>query len=551
MVVFDPEQKAITILTRVLQFLKLKNFAIKYTSFQSEFEHIALMNYSFAAAGLNFPQLIGSRIFEENMIFVFEQAGESAVLCKEKLTEELQDQFWQQLNLAHQKNIIFQQIDLHQLRIYCDEAAFWVPEVGDISSNSLFQKLDVVQLLVGLSIYAGGESVAKVYLKNLKQRYQKPKRQYRELSQTIALLDKHVLAPAARAHIKQLQRGGVDVLEQLKGTLQAYLDSKSDLNVSFVPMQYKRFSIGKVFTLGLTIVAVMALLTQMNFDAVVLAFSSSNHFWALLSFLLGFITFLGGTVALHGFGHQYPIKLGQAYMVQIAAGWSSIQIPGGLGPLTMNIRYLNKVNPGGQKQQAQNSALAGVVQAAQAICSFVMVFIFGILSGQNVPHDAGEGTVVIVAIVIVAAVLAAALAIPALRKALRAKIWPLIRQFATSIAQAMRSPKGVLIGFSGCIIQELGYALSLMAALHAFGQEIPLANVILIFLIANAAGATSPTPGGLGAIEAALTLGLTTIGAANGAIALSVTLLYRVCIFWVRAPIGILMQKYCERKGVI
>ena len=90
-----------------------------------------------------------------------------------------------------------------------------------------------------------------------------------------------------------------------------------------------------------------------------------------------------------------------------------------------------------------------------------------------------------------------------------------------------------------------------MAALHAFGQEIPLANVILIFLIANAAGATSPTPGGLGAIEAALTLGLTTIGAANGAIALSVTLLYRVCIFWVRAPIGILMQKYCERKGVI
>lgn len=550
-VVFDPEQKAITILTRVLQFLKLKNFAIKYTSFQSEFEHIALMNYSFAAAGLNFPQLIGSRIFEENMIFVFEQAGESAVLCKEKLTEELQDQFWQQLNLAHQKNIIFQQIDLHQLRIYCDEAVFWVPEVGDISSNSLFQKLDVVQLLVGLSIYAGGESVAKVYLKNLKQRYQKPKRQYRELSQTIALLDKHVLAPAARAHIKQLQRGGVDVLEQLKGTLQAYLDSKSDLNVSFVPMQYKRFSIGKVFTLGLTIVAVMALLTQMNFDAVVLAFSSSNHFWALLSFLLGFITFLGGTVALHGFGHQYPIKLGQAYMVQIAAGWSSIQIPGGLGPLTMNIRYLNKVNPGGQKQQAQNSALAGVVQAAQAICSFVMVFIFGILSGQNVPHDAGEGTVVIVAIVIVAAVLAAALAIPALRKALRAKIWPLIRQFATSIAQAMRSPKGVLIGFSGCIIQELGYALSLMAALHAFGQEIPLANVILIFLIANAAGATSPTPGGLGAIEAALTLGLTTIGAANGAIALSVTLLYRVCIFWVRAPIGILMQKYCERKGVI
>ena len=46
------------------------------------------------------------------------------------------------------------------------------------------------------------------------------------------------------------------------------------------------------------------------------------------------------------------------------------------------------------------------------------------------------------------------------------------------------------------------------SVLEAFGQHLPIIDVAAPFFLSNAVGALVPTPGGLGAVEAALIAGL-------------------------------------------
>jgi uncharacterized protein (TIRG00374 family) len=47
--------------------------------------------------------------------------------------------------------------------------------------------------------------------------------------------------------------------------------------------------------------------------------------------------------------------------------------------------------------------------------------------------------------------------------------------------------------------------LAFWYSLHALGTQLPMVDVAVAYLAGSAIGAASPTPGGLGAVEAALT----------------------------------------------
>ena len=66
----------------------------------------------------------------------------------------------------------------------------------------------------------------------------------------------------------------------------------------------------------------------------------------------------------------------------------------------------------------------------------------------------------------------------------------------------------------------------------------------------SALGAIVPTPGGVGAVEAALTAGLVAAGL-HGTEAASAVLLFRLLTFWLPVPIGWVALNYLERKDAI
>jgi glycosyltransferase 2 family protein len=73
----------------------------------------------------------------------------------------------------------------------------------------------------------------------------------------------------------------------------------------------------------------------------------------------------------------------------------------------------------------------------------------------------------------------------------------------------------------------------------------------VVFLTGSAIGSVVPTPGGLGAVEIALSGGLSTIAHVPTAVAVSGVLLFRLLTFWLPVPFGWTALRYLERRDVL
>jgi undecaprenyl-diphosphatase len=93
------------------------------------------------------------------------------------------------------------------------------------------------------------------------------------------------------------------------------------------------------------------------------------------------------------------------------------------------------------------------------------------------------------------------------------------------LGQAFKLPS------SSKLLLILAYIGGLTASVAAFGARASIAQVGAVYLVASFIAAASPTPGGLGAIEAATNAGLTSIGISSGP-AVSAVLIYRLATYW-------------------
>ncbi len=72
----------------------------------------------------------------------------------------------------------------------------------------------------------------------------------------------------------------------------------------------------------------------------------------------------------------------------------------------------------------------------------------------------------------------------------------------------------------------------------------------MVYLAGATIGQAAPTPGGLGAVEAALAAGLTAAGLDAGT-AVSAVLLYRLITFWLPTVPGYLALNRLTREGLL
>lgn len=96
------------------------------------------------------------------------------------------------------------------------------------------------------------------------------------------------------------------------------------------------------------------------------------------------------------------------------------------------------------------------------------------------------------------------------------------------------------------LVEVVAFAL----CVHAVGGTLPFVEVAAVYLGGNLLASAAPTPGGLGAIEAALTAGLSGLGMPAGAAA-SAVLIFRLLTFWLSIPVGWLALRVAERRGYV
>jgi len=305
-----------------------------------------------------------------------------------------------------------------------------------------------------------------------------------------------------------------------------------------------RFGARTIITLVLTVVAVFVVLTTINFEEIKEALLDAQPWWALVAFALGVVTWVGSAGTFVAFS---PVRLSvfRATAVQAAASFVALAAPAGLGPAALNLRMLTK------RGVSTSLALATValVQVSQFVVTVLLLVGLSVATGDGGVLRSLPSTTMLAAVAIAAAVVAAAFLVPWVRRWIVAKLEPMYRQVWPRLSEMLGQPWRIAAGFAGNIVMTMGYVLAFDAALAAFGQDVALVDVAVVYLVGNTAGALVPTPGGLGAIEFALITGLTATAGVPASIATPAVALFRVVTYWARIPIGWVAMRFLQRKG--
>ena len=73
-------------------------------------------------------------------------------------------------------------------------------------------------------------------------------------------------------------------------------------------------------------------------------------------------------------------------------------------------------------------------------------------------------------------------------------------------------PRNLVEIFGGSAAAQIFVALALGTSLHAFGDRLDLATLIVVLTLGSMLGGISPVPGGMGVVEAGMIIGLTAAG---------------------------------------
>jgi len=104
------------------------------------------------------------------------------------------------------------------------------------------------------------------------------------------------------------------------------------------------------------------------------------------------------------------------------------------------------------------------------------------------------------------------LAVPRLRRLAAATLRPKARDIWGNLRLVASSPLKLVLLLGGSLGSELLVALALSVSLRAFDDHLRLPVLIVVITLAGILGGISPTPGGIGVVEAGMILGLTAAG---------------------------------------
>ncbi|WP_019056791.1 lysylphosphatidylglycerol synthase transmembrane domain-containing protein [Streptomyces prunicolor] len=136
------------------------------------------------------------------------------------------------------------------------------------------------------------------------------------------------------------------------------------------------------------------------------------------------------------------------------------------------------------------------------------------------------------------------------RRFLHDKVWPFLRAAGSAVAGLATEPAKAVVGVVGALGLPLSQVVGLAMSLHALGGGLPFVQVGAAYMAARLIANAAPVPGGLGALEAGLVAGLSTLGVAAG-VATSAVLVYRLLTFWLNVPLGALALNVVQRRGYV
>lgn len=596
--VVDREQQAQGFFYRVWRRLTLRTITQRRSiqSLRQALEQEALLAYAAIAAGANAPKLIAtSELGPDAVMLVYEHIGGSSLdaMEDEEITDDVVRGAWRQVRALQSRRIAHRRLTGDAILVDRSGTVF-VTDLrgGEIAAGDLILRMDIAQLLTTTGLRVGAERAVagalavlgpdavadclpllqpialsrptRATLRRLaRERSQREREAVLEASQAAkeAKAEEHDAAAsndrkAARKSLrteKQAEKRAID--DAMEGAREEDMLAQIRRQVLLIrpqapvePVRLERIKPRTLLSFIAGAIAAYFLISQItkaDFSTVV-----EQAEWGWVAAALGFsaLSYVAAAMSLLGFVPE-RVAFGKTVLAQVAGSFVKIVAPAAIGGVALNTRFLQRagVRPGLAVASVGASQLFGLG------CHILLLALFGYLTGtERTPDSLTPSRTVIAGLLTVAVLMLVVTAVPFLRKFVVTRVRSLFAGVVPRMLDVVQRPQKLVTGIGGMLLLTGLFVMCLDASIRAFSgpgvPELSYASIAVVFLAGNALGSAAPTPGGIGAVDGALTLGLIAVGLPSEAAVPSV-LLYRVMTLWLPVLPGWICFNQLTRKG--
>jgi glycosyltransferase 2 family protein len=404
----------------------------------------------------------------------------------------------------------------------------WIVDFGYAQAGASDRALaqDVAELLVSLALVVGPQRAIDAAVATLG----KP-----AVTEALPLMQPLALATKTRRALRH-HHGLLDDVRN------GSADAVGAEHVKLEPLT--RIRLRSLLILGCLLVATYLLLPQFGaFHQTLDAARHAEAGWFVLALLASVCTFLAAALSLSG-AVLAPLAYGRTFVTQLASSFGNKITPAGLGGMGINTRYLERsgVTKGDALGAvALNGTVGFVVHVAALVVSAVLLGHTG-LPSVHLP----SGWVLLVLVAVLLSVLGIVLETSFGRKHV---LLPTERTGRDLLA-VVRVPTKAAQMFGGAVLVLASYVVAFGFALTAFHAHASWLDVTTVYLGGSAVASAAPTPGKVGAVEAALIAGLTGVGIASGP-AVAGVLAFRLATFWLPIIPGYLAFRSLTKRELL
>ncbi|HEX4830984.1 MAG TPA: lysylphosphatidylglycerol synthase transmembrane domain-containing protein [Trebonia sp.] len=528
-VILDRDQQAAGAFYRLYRWLRLRGQVTRAEPLilDRAVERNALLAYATGRAGVATPELRTLvKVGADAAALAYEHvSGTTLAQRGAACSEEELELTWDAVTRLHERHVTHRALTADRILFTPDGQVMLLdPGNGDVAASDLQARLDLAQLIVELALVAGSERAVALTVRKLSGS---------ELVAVLPLLQPVALVRSTR-HVLRRHR---DVLPAVRKGLVAAVPGEE-----VTPVQLERIRPRALVTLVASVAAVYLLAGELAQHSFASLLEAANWRWGLLALALSVLTYAGATLSLSGFVLE-RLSFSRTLLVQLASSFITLVTPAAVGGVTLNVLYLQR-----RKIRAADAvASVAVSQVTAFVVHILLLATFAAIAGTGGAsriRPPAWAYIMVAGLVALAALVAA---FPAGRRAVRARLSPTFGQVLPRLLEIVQHPRKLTEALGGTVLLSVSYIACLAACVAAFGNEVPLAKIGVVYLTGSALGSIIPTPGGLGAVEWALTAGLTYAGVPGG-VALSAVLLFRLLTFWLPVPAGWAALSFLQRK---
>lgn len=518
-----------------------------YDTVQRRIEHEALAQRAAADAGARVPSVQGIVASRHGSVGLLEERVEggpvAAVVAHPsyaagaaapaaggaaRLERGLVLDMWRQVQALHDGRIAHRGLDLDSVWVTpSGEAVLRGFDGAAIAASDRDLALDRAQLLVSTALVIGAPAAVELAVEALG-------------SQAVVSAVPYLQPLALPASTRRAWRGDREVLDELRAAI-AHATGAEPAPLARLDRIRPRTAMSLVaFAL-----AFYVLLPQLgDFGETVEAASQANWWW-LVPMVVGAAANIAAAAAAFVAAVPEPVPYLPALRMQVASSFLSRIAPANTGSLAIGVRFLQRsgLDPGPAAAAVGLCALAGFAVHLSLMGAFLL-WVGSTEVGFSLPQ--ADVLFIVVAVVLSVAGLVIGL-VPAVRRKVLPPLVEQARNAASSLADVLTDPVRVIGLIGGSLGITLSFILTLAASVAAFGGGVSFPEIGAAYLAAAALGSVAPTPGGLGALEAALVAWLTGYGMSSGP-AVSAVLTYRLVTFWLPMIPGWLTFHQMQRR---